>query len=68
MPFPKTLDELRAAGYTFINHRKCIGPSCGAQIEMWRTPAGKNIPLDVDAKGNVVAHFPSCPDLNQFRK
>ena len=67
MAFPKTLDELRAAGYKFLEHRKCIGNTCNQQIEFWQTPKGKKIPLDVDAKGNVEPHFSSCPDVKQFR-
>jgi hypothetical protein len=36
MPFPQTLDELRAAGYRFNLDAHCRG--CGARIEWWITP------------------------------
>lgn len=49
MPFPKTRDEMVAAGYKFSNHARCIGrevvPGCGAEIEWWETPRGKTFVL-----------------------
>ena len=33
MAFPKTLDEMNAAGYVFDNHAECRG--CGDSIEWW---------------------------------
>ena len=33
MPFPRTLDELKAADYRFENEATCRG--CGDDIEWW---------------------------------
>ena len=44
MPFPKTIEDLKAAGYTFENDARC---KCGQPIEWWKTPRGKmmgNVP------------------------
>ena len=66
MPFPKTIDQLRAAGYRFEEHAPCRG--CHTVIEWWRTPAGKLIPMDVTDGGQVQTHFATCPKASQFRK
>lgn len=66
MPFPATLDELRAAGYRFQEHSRCRG--CKAVIEWWITPAGKKMPMDVTDGGKVETHFATCPKVAQFRK
>lgn len=67
MAFPKTLEELKAAGYTFVEHRSCKGQTCTAQLEFWKTPKGKYMPFDVDPTGNVKAHWADCPDSEAFR-
>src|SRR5208337_2012614 len=46
MPFPTTIEELKAAGYTFENDARC---KCGEPIEWWKTPRGKMMPMEVDA-------------------
>jgi len=66
MPFPETLDKLRAAGYRFNLDAHCRG--CGARIEWWITPAGKHMPMDVTDSGKVQSHFATCPKVEQFRK
>lgn len=66
MPFPQTLDELRAAGYRFDSHSHCAG--CNAVIEWWITPTGKRMPMDVTEEDEVQAHWASCPKAHQFRK
>jgi hypothetical protein len=68
MPFPKTLDELKAAGYRFEQHATCKGEDCKATVEWWRTPRGGKMPVDVDEKGNVKSHFATCPNVNDFRR
>lgn len=68
MPFPKTTETLRAAGYEFMDERRCSGASCRLVIQMWMTPNKRRIPLDVDAAGNVQPHFATCASLGQFRK
>jgi hypothetical protein len=61
----ETPEELTAAGYTFWNKSRCSGPTCGAEIEWWKTPAGKSMPLDPDT---LEPHFSSCLDAAKFRK
>jgi len=64
MPFPKTETDLRAAGYDPPLHSvKC--QRCKAEIEFWRTPSGKQIPLD---SGTLEPHFATCPFADEFRK
>jgi hypothetical protein len=67
MPFPKTLDELTAAGYVFLDHATCR--SCGEDIEFWQTPRGKKMPMNPMNKGTDEAksHFATCPDAPLFR-
>jgi hypothetical protein len=64
MPFPTTKDGLVKADYEPPKKStKCTG--CGAEIEFWRTPTGKFIPLD---SGTLVAHWGTCPKADEFRK
>ena len=63
MPFPRTDTELEAAGYEFENKATCRG--CSAEIEWWRTPKGKAIPLD---PGTLEPHWATCKAASQFRK
>ena len=63
MPFPKTNTDLAAQGYVFDNSAHCRG--CGAEIDWYRTPKGKKIPLD---PGTLEAHWSSCPKAKDFRK
>lgn len=61
----KTEGDLTKAGYKFERRRRCYGRTCGAEIEEWRTPGGKMIPLDA---GTLEPHFATCPDVEQFRR
>lgn len=63
MPFPKTEQELAVAGYEFENTGKCRG--CNADIDWFRTPKGKHIPLDV---GTLEPHWSNCPKAKEFRR
>ena len=65
MPFPKTLDALREAGYLPDGFSTC---SCGAKIKWFITPKGKRMPVDVFESGAVDSHFATCPNAEQFRK
>ena len=63
MPFPRTESELVKAGYEPPKApSRCRG--CGAEIEFWRTPKGKIIPLDA---GTLEVHWSTCPQAEQFR-
>lgn len=68
MPFPKTWDELIAAGYEWQNDAECRG--CGAEIMWFKTPKGSNIPMNRMDRGSdpAVAHFSTCPEADSFRK
>ena len=63
MPFPKTSDELKAAGYVFENDATC--KACGEPIEWYTTPHGRKIPMDPMSKGTdpAITHFSTCSDL-----
>jgi hypothetical protein len=68
MPFPKTLDEMKAAGYKFDNYATCRG--CGDDLEWWITPTGKKIPMNPMDRGlsDAVAHWSTCSEADSFRK
>lgn len=63
MSFPTTETGLKEAGYVFDNSGKCKG--CDAEIAWYRTPKGKNIPLD---EGTLVPHWSTCPNAADFRE
>jgi hypothetical protein len=67
MPFPKTLDDMKPAGYRFDNDAVCRG--CGDDIEWWITPNGKKIPMNPMQRGvsEAVAHWATCTDAPLFR-
>lgn len=66
MSFPTTEDGLIKAGYSPpANNKPARCSSCKAEIEWWRTPKGKNIPLD---SGTLVPHWSTCPNAADFRK
>ena len=60
--FPETPEDLEEAGYEPGNVSTCRG--CGQKIQWWKTPKGKNIPLDVDCK----PHWATCPEAESFRR
>jgi hypothetical protein len=70
MGFPETATALAEAGYKFKNESQCRG--CGAQIQWWKTPRGKSLPMDApitkrdDAK--LAPHLKTCPKAEGFRK
>lgn len=68
MAFPKTFEEMKAAGYVFDNDATCRG--CGDDIEWWITPAGKKLPMNPMSSGwsPATSHFTTCSDVDSFRK
>ena len=68
MPFPRTLNELKAAGYVWDNDADCRG--CGDPIMWFRTPSGKKIPMNPMSAGSdsATAHWSTCTEQDQFRK
>lgn len=67
MSFPRTFDEMKAAGYTFSNDATCRG--CGDDIEWWETPNGKKLPMNPMTSGSseAKAHWATCSDAPSFR-
>ena len=65
MSFPKTKAELETAGYGYAESRQCSARECLAPIELWWTPNGRKIPLNV---GTLEPHFATCPAVKNFRK
>ena len=63
MAFPKTAKEAEAQGYEFTGSGKCR--ECCAELNWYRTPAGKNIPMNA---GLLEPHWATCPKADQFRK
>lgn len=68
MPFPKDADALKAAGYVFDNYATCRG--CGDDVEWYKTPAGKSIPMNPMPTGGSLAitHFSTCVEADSFRR
>jgi hypothetical protein len=58
---------MRPGLYVFQKNGICRG--CHREIEWWRTPALKTIPMDPMPEGTskAVAHWTTCPDANRFR-
>lgn len=69
MAFPRTRDELIAAGYNFEDHARCKGVNCRQEIEYWTTKNGKRMPFDLMPQGDskAITHFTTCPDAEEFR-
>lgn len=77
MPWPKTLLELAAEGYTYLETKSCRGKTCKADILWFKTPQGRLMPISLvnQPSGNLFegedvyeAHFAKCPDVQDFRK
>jgi hypothetical protein len=68
VPFPKTRDEMIAAGYKFQNVSRC--KACQAEIEWFETPRAKKMPFNEMPSGNslAISHFSTCPEADLFRK
>lgn len=60
MAIPKTMDELKPAGYKFLDNGTC--KLCGDDIEWWETPRGAKMPINPMNRGGspVIAHFDTC--------
>ena len=68
MAFPKTLNEMKAFNYRFDNYGTCKG--CGEDIEWYKTPNGKKIPMNPMTGGDseAVAHWATCSDPPERKK
>jgi hypothetical protein len=65
MPFPRTEEELLAAGYAYETSRICSGPNCRQNVRWYRTQKGKRIPLDA---GTLEPHWATCVDSAAFMR
>lgn len=61
--FPKTQQGLLDAGYTPAGDGKCR--ACGAEIDWWKTPTGKSIPMNF---ATADPHWSTCPQADSFRR
>lgn len=68
MPLPKTLAELKAAGYEFKERGVCR--LCPASIDWFLSPNKKLGPWNaMDAPTDEAkSHFATCPNAAAFRK
>ena len=69
--WPATRKDLYGAGYKreiTIPARAC--KRCGQQIQFWRTPGGKLMPLEENPENRdeLLCHFYTCPHADEFRK
>ncbi len=64
--WPTTRHKLQLAGYHMQYARPC--KLCRAQIEFWKTPAKKLIPLDRRPDDTFMPHHATCPHADEFRK
>lgn len=67
-PIPPTWTELEAAGYIWESRTTC--KACAREIEWWRSPAGRWIPIELVAEmgGARMLHTMLCPKIDQFQK
>lgn len=61
----KSREELEGDGYSFQNTSRCRGANCKAEIDWWKTPKGKFIPLNPDT---LEPHWSTCQDHKEFRE
>ena len=58
----RTLDDLKAQGYTFSNYGDCR--YCGSPLEWWKSLTGNSVPYDPMPRGSspAVPHRQTCSD------
>ena len=73
--WPKDRHWLETHGYEFQRRGICRGENCRREVEWWRTPSGRNIPLEqVRIKPGLVApntlepHWSRCANEKEFRR
>ena len=68
MAFPTTLNEMKQRGYSFQDDAVCRG--CGEDIEWYKTPNGKKIPMNPMTGGDseAVAHWATCDNPPERKK
>jgi hypothetical protein len=65
---PPTWTELEEAGYVWQSRTTC--KLCGKEIEWWRSPAGRWIPVErvQEVHGARMVHTMLCPNADQFQR
>ena len=60
MPIPRNFAELKAKGYSFVDHGRC--DACDQPVEWWRTPQGRQIPMNPMplAASQARGHWGTC--------
>ncbi len=60
MPFPSTLENLLASGYTFLRGSVC--PECMEFVEVFKTPGEREIAMDpmCEMTRPAVRHYETC--------
>lgn len=68
MPFPESARQMHEQGYRFLEQGICDG--CHQIIEWWRTPKGRQIPMEpmLTPESPATAHWANCPMVEQLRK
>lgn len=68
MPIPANAEEMRAYGYTFIDHGRC--DACEKPVEWWRTPQRRQIPMNPMplASSPARGHWSTCNKMVQVKK
>lgn len=64
--WPTSRHKMQLAGYRLQYARAC--KLCKAQIEFWKTPSGKLMPLDRRPDDTFMPHWSTCPNAADFRK
>lgn len=67
--WPTSRTWLEQNGFSLEVRRRCSGQRCRADIEFWRTPSGRLMPLNIVGEGTLMLqpHWQSCPDQQKFR-
>jgi hypothetical protein len=68
----KTKREMQLVGWQFCYNTACrgiySGGRCHAPLELWKSPAGQYVLLNVNFDGdNAIPHTQTCPDGKGFR-
>lgn len=68
MVFPANITALRSAGYQFLDFGICDG--CNSIVEWWRTPKGRQIPINpMHAETSPARpHWVICPEVTRYKQ
>ena len=65
MPIPANAEEMRAAGYRYMDHGQC--DACDQPVEWWRTPQGRQIPMNPmpSPTDRARGHWSTCSEMQR---